>query len=128
MSKEDLQLSPKKKKVFKMCLTSSLEQETWSSAVRGSPGGGSHPSACAISSDSSSVAAAEDQGRAREAPKPAGKPGLGCPRPQGRGRAALSLVPWKLTRSTGRGRGARGGRRAADETGSDSARVRHPLS
>lgn len=56
-----------------------------------------------------------------------GKPGFGCPRPQGRGRAALSLVAEKVTRNTGRGRGARGGRRAADETGSDPSRARHPL-
>lgn len=90
------------------------------------PEGGSQRSACVTSSHPSSVGL--DQGRAREAPKAAGKPGLGCPRPQGRGRAALSLVPRKLTRSTGRGRGARGGRRAADETGSDSARVHHLLS
>lgn len=56
-----------------------------------------------------------------------GKPGFGCPRPQGRGRAALSLVPGKVTRITDRGRGARGGRRAADETGPDPAGARYPL-
>lgn len=87
----------------------------------GGGGAGTAQPVSPTSSDLTTVVAAGDQGRAP------GKPGLGCPRPQGRGRATQSLVLGKMTRITGRGRGARGGRRAADETGTDPSRARHPL-